>query len=280
MALNIPGVLQQREYRRYYPAGEVMAHVVGFTGIDDSGQEGIELAQQAWLAGMPGSRKVIKDRKGRIVEDVESLKVPRDGREIYLSIDQRLQFLAHRELKAAVAAGVVALGMLVWAEKVLVGAPSLLPLFLTREGQYLLALGVALLLCIGAVALVDLWPARWSLWVLGATGVAAVLVHVLAGHAASPSSVWLLNVVVQWVHMAAVGVWVGGLFWLLLGLRDRDPRGGARHRAGTGAGRGGVRECALRHRVRDHPDREGRAGGRAGGARRAQPLLLGAGGAR
>jgi copper transport protein len=125
-------------------------------------------------------------------------------------------------LKAAVAAGVVALGMLVWAEKVLVGAPSLLPLFLTREGQYLLALGVALLLCIGAVALVDLWPARWSLWVLGATGVAAVLVHVLAGHAASPSSVWLLNVVVQWVHMAAVGVWVGGLFWLLLGLRGRD----------------------------------------------------------
>ncbi len=104
MALNIPGVLQQREYRRYYPAGEVMAHVVGFTGMDDSGQEGIELAQQAWLAGVPGSRKVIKDRKGRIVEDVESLKVPRDGREILLSIDQRLQFLAHRELKSAVAA--------------------------------------------------------------------------------------------------------------------------------------------------------------------------------
>lgn len=102
MALGIPGVLQQREYRRYYPAGEVMAHVVGFTGIDDSGQEGIELAQQAWLAGVPGSRKVIKDRKGRIVEDVESLRVPRDGRELWLSIDQRLQFLAHRELKAAV----------------------------------------------------------------------------------------------------------------------------------------------------------------------------------
>jgi cell division protein FtsI (penicillin-binding protein 3) len=102
MALNIPGVLQQREYRRYYPAGEVMAHVVGFTGIDDAGQEGIELAQQQWLAGVPGSRKVIKDRKGRIVEDVESLRVPRDGRELVLSIDQRLQFVAHRELKAAV----------------------------------------------------------------------------------------------------------------------------------------------------------------------------------
>ena len=125
-------------------------------------------------------------------------------------------------LKTAAAVGVLALGMLVWAEKVLVGAPSLLPLFLTREGQYLLALGVALLLCIGAVVLVDLWPARWSLWVLGLMGVTAVLVHVLAGHAASPSSVWLLNVVVQWVHMAAVGVWVGGLFWLLLGLGGRD----------------------------------------------------------
>jgi copper transport protein len=125
-------------------------------------------------------------------------------------------------LKTVIAVAVVALGMLVWAEKVLVGAPSLLPLFLTREGQHLLALGVALVLCIGAVVLVDLWPARWSLWVLGATGVAAVLVHVLAGHAASPSSVWLLNVVVQWAHMAAVGVWVGGLFWLVLGLRDRD----------------------------------------------------------
>ncbi len=102
VALGIPGVFQQREYRRFYPAGEVMAHVVGFTGIDDSGQEGIELAQQPWLAGVPGSRKVIKDRKGRIVEDVESLKVPRDGKALVLSIDQRLQFLAHRELKSAI----------------------------------------------------------------------------------------------------------------------------------------------------------------------------------
>ena len=102
MALRVPGVFQQREYRRYYPAGEVMAHVVGFTGIDDNGQEGIELAQQERLAGVPGSRKVIKDRKGRIVEDVESVRVPRDGQEVTLAIDQRLQFLAHRELKAAV----------------------------------------------------------------------------------------------------------------------------------------------------------------------------------
>ena len=103
MALRIPGVFQQREFRRFYPAGEVMAHVVGFTGVDDRGQEGIELAAQGRLAGTPGSRKVIKDRKGRIVEDVEGMRPPRDGEEVMLSIDQRLQFLAHRELKAAVA---------------------------------------------------------------------------------------------------------------------------------------------------------------------------------
>jgi cell division protein FtsI (penicillin-binding protein 3) len=102
IALGIPGVFQQREFRRYYPAGEVMAHVVGFTGIEDNGQEGIELAAEERLAGVRGSRKVIKDRKGRIVEDVESLRAPRDGQEVVLAIDQRLQFLAHRELKAAV----------------------------------------------------------------------------------------------------------------------------------------------------------------------------------
>jgi cell division protein FtsI (penicillin-binding protein 3) len=102
MALRVPGVFQQREYRRYYPAGEVMAHVVGFTGIEDNGQEGIELAAQQRLAGTPGVRKVIKDRKGHIIEDTEALRVPRDGESVTLAIDQRLQFLAHRELKAAV----------------------------------------------------------------------------------------------------------------------------------------------------------------------------------
>jgi len=102
MALRIPGVFQQREYRRYYPAGEMMAHVVGFTGIEDNGQEGIELAADARLTGVPGSRRVIKDRKGRVVEDLAGLRAPRDGEEVTLAIDQRLQFLAHRELKAAV----------------------------------------------------------------------------------------------------------------------------------------------------------------------------------
>ena len=104
MALKIPGLFQQREYRRYYPQGEVMAHVIGFTGVDDNGQEGIELSQQKWLTGSPGSRRVIKDRKGRIVEDIENLKAPREGKGLTLSIDQHLQYLAHRELKAAVAA--------------------------------------------------------------------------------------------------------------------------------------------------------------------------------
>jgi cell division protein FtsI (penicillin-binding protein 3) len=113
MALRIPGIFQQREYRRYYPAGEVMAHVVGFTGIEDIGQEGIELAAQSRLAGVPGSRRVIKDRKGHIVEDVGSLRVPRDGEEVTLAIDQRLQFIAHRELKAAVEANRAKAGSLV-----------------------------------------------------------------------------------------------------------------------------------------------------------------------
>lgn len=126
-------------------------------------------------------------------------------------------------LRVSVVLAVVGLCVMVWIEKVLVGAPSLLPLFLTREGQLLLALGVALLFCVVAVAFVDLWPARWSLWLVGIAGSAAMLVHVAAGHAASGSSLWLLNTAVQWVHLTAVGIWVGGLFWLLLGIRGAGP---------------------------------------------------------
>jgi cell division protein FtsI (penicillin-binding protein 3) len=113
MALRVPGVFQQREFRRYYPAGEVMAHVVGFTGMEDNGQEGIELAAEARLAGVPGSRKVIRDRRGRIVEDAEGIRAPRDGESVALAIDQRLQFLAHRELKNAVEANRAKAGSLV-----------------------------------------------------------------------------------------------------------------------------------------------------------------------
>lgn len=104
MALKIPGVFQQREFRRFYPQGEVMAHVIGFTGMDDNGQEGIELALQQKLAGQSGSRRVIKDRRGRIVEDIQHLKAPRDGAPLTLSIDHKLQYIAHKELKDAVAA--------------------------------------------------------------------------------------------------------------------------------------------------------------------------------
>lgn len=102
MALNIPGVFLQRGYRRYYPAGDVTAHMLGFTGVDDNGQEGIELSYQKWLAGQVGSRRVIKDRPGHIIEDVESIKTPQEGRNLALSVDRKIQYLAFRELKIAV----------------------------------------------------------------------------------------------------------------------------------------------------------------------------------
>ncbi len=100
-ALNLPGIHQQREYRRYYPAGEVTAHMLGFTGVEDKGQEGIELAFDGQLAGRPGSRRVIKDRLGRIVEDVESIKSPQEGRDIALALDAKIQYLAFSHLKQA-----------------------------------------------------------------------------------------------------------------------------------------------------------------------------------
>ncbi|HQS37065.1 MAG: cell division protein [Methylotenera sp. 24-45-7] len=102
MRLGVPGVYLQREYKRYYPAGEVTAHLVGFTGIDDQGQEGFELTMNKTLSGKSGSRKVIKDRAGHIIEDLEAVKVPQDGHDVVLSIDRRIQYLAHRELAKAV----------------------------------------------------------------------------------------------------------------------------------------------------------------------------------
>ncbi|MGB5261211.1 MAG: penicillin-binding transpeptidase domain-containing protein [Gammaproteobacteria bacterium] len=101
MAREVPGVYLQREYRRYYPEGEVAAHLVGFTDIDDAGQEGLELAYQTWLAGEPGAKRVVMDRQRHIVEDVESISRPRLGKDLQLSIDRRIQYLAYRELKAA-----------------------------------------------------------------------------------------------------------------------------------------------------------------------------------
>jgi len=100
--LNVPGLFLQREYRRYYPAGEVTAHLIGFTDVDDKGQEALELAFEQRLAGKPGSRRVIKDRRGHIIEDIESIREPQHGEKLTLSIDARIQYLAFRELKKAV----------------------------------------------------------------------------------------------------------------------------------------------------------------------------------
>ena len=102
MTLGIQGLNEQNEYRRYYPGGEVTAQIIGFTGDKDTGQEGIELAQQAWLGGMPGSRRVIINRRGDIVEDVAAIRAPQAGRDLAVSIDSRLQYLAFRELTAAI----------------------------------------------------------------------------------------------------------------------------------------------------------------------------------
>jgi len=102
LALEAEGVFTQREYRRYYPAGEVVSHVLGFTNIDDRGQEGIELAYEEWLKGTPGKKRVIKDRLGRVIEDVENIKTSSAGKDLRLTIDRRIQYLAYRELKAAI----------------------------------------------------------------------------------------------------------------------------------------------------------------------------------
>ena len=100
-ALKLPGIHQKNEYRRYYPAGEVTAHMLGFTGVEDAGQEGIELAFNDQLSGKAGSRRVIKDRRGNVVEDVESIHLPLDGKDIVLAMDSKLQYLAYSHLKQA-----------------------------------------------------------------------------------------------------------------------------------------------------------------------------------
>jgi cell division protein FtsI (penicillin-binding protein 3) len=101
-ALNINGVELQREYKRYYPTGEVASHVVGFTNIDDDGQEGLELAYNDILAGVPGLKRMVRDSKGNYVEGGEQIKANKDGQNIQLSIDLRLQYLTYQALKATV----------------------------------------------------------------------------------------------------------------------------------------------------------------------------------
>ena len=100
--LGIDGLDTRKEYKRYYPQGDVMAHIVGFTNVEDVGQEGIELAQQKNLVGQTGSRRVIKDRLGRIVEDVGLSREPHDGKDLTLSVDSKLQYIAYNSVKNAV----------------------------------------------------------------------------------------------------------------------------------------------------------------------------------
>lgn len=102
VALAIPGIETRKEYKRFYPEGEVMAHVVGFTNVEDIGQEGIELASEKNLAGKTGSRRVIKDRLGHIVEDIQAVREPHDGKDLTLSIDSKIQYIAFTHLKEAV----------------------------------------------------------------------------------------------------------------------------------------------------------------------------------
>lgn len=102
VALGISGIETRKEYKRFYPEGEVMAHVVGFTNIEDAGQEGIELASEKNLAGKVGNRRVIKDRLGRIVEDIESIREPHDGKNLTLSVDSKIQYIAYTHLKDAI----------------------------------------------------------------------------------------------------------------------------------------------------------------------------------
>jgi len=99
---GIRGVSTQREYKRYYPAAEVTSHIIGFTNVDDQGQEGLELAYNDWLSGKNGKKRVLKDRLNRIVENIESIEPSEPGKELRLSIDRRVQYLAYRELAAAV----------------------------------------------------------------------------------------------------------------------------------------------------------------------------------
>ncbi|HEY0906316.1 MAG TPA: penicillin-binding protein 2, partial [Methylophilus sp.] len=102
MAMKIPGVFSQKEYKRFYPAGDVAAHIVGFTGVDDTGVEGMELYRNHLLSGTAGKRDFVRDRKGHVVEDLVAVKLPHDGQDLVLSIDRTVQYIVHRELLRAV----------------------------------------------------------------------------------------------------------------------------------------------------------------------------------
>jgi cell division protein FtsI (penicillin-binding protein 3) len=111
--LAVPGVYLQDEYKRFYPEGEIAAHLIGFTNVDDKGQEGLELAYNQWLAGLPGKKLVIKDRLGRVISDVRKIQEQKPGGDLVLSIDKRIQYLAYRELMEGVQKNVAASGSVI-----------------------------------------------------------------------------------------------------------------------------------------------------------------------
>jgi cell division protein FtsI (penicillin-binding protein 3) len=133
LALGLPGVFRQSEYKRYYPAAEVTAQLVGFTNIDDVGQEGLELAYEDWLSGRSGAKQVLKDRRRRIIKDLRLLRSEKPGNNLALSIDLRLQYSAYRELKAAISkfratsGSVVVLDVLTGEVLAMVNQPSFNP---------------------------------------------------------------------------------------------------------------------------------------------------------
>lgn len=133
LSYNIPGVYAEREYHRFYPVGEVAAHVVGFTDINDKGQEGVELAYDSWLQGTPGKKKVLKNLYGDIVRDIKPVAEASPGKNLELSLDLRLQYLAYRELKSAIqyynaaSGSVVILDVATGAILALVNQPSYNP---------------------------------------------------------------------------------------------------------------------------------------------------------
>lgn len=112
-ALAMPGVYLQNEYKRFYPEGEIASHLIGFTNIDDKGQEGLELAYNTWLAGVPGKKLVIKDRLGRVISEVRQIRAQKPGGDLTLSMDKRIQYLAYRELMDAVQKNVAASGSVI-----------------------------------------------------------------------------------------------------------------------------------------------------------------------
>ncbi len=102
LRLNIPGIYSEREYRRFYADAEVTSHLLGFTDVDDQGQEGIERSYNSWLTGVTGKKRVLRDRRNRIIEEIETVTEAEDGKNLTLTIDRRLQYIAYRALKAAV----------------------------------------------------------------------------------------------------------------------------------------------------------------------------------